>query len=423
MSIVHVLGAGVIGLTTAYSLARRGHSVVVVDQAIGPGVGGASFRNGAQLSYAYADAMATPALRRKLSKLILGFDPSFRIKLDLSTDFVRWGLSFIRNSTKSRFDENTIAILRLASESRAAMADLLSRHPLSFSHRRSAKAHLYVDAHAFGEAQKIVRLKKLYDVEQEVLSEDEVIQREPALRAYNGKLVGAVWSPCDEVGDCHVFCCELAKVLVRDYDVKFNFETTVSGLQLYRGGLVAISTTSGEIAAKLAVVSLGSGSRVALGNVGIRTAIWPIQGYSITLPVADMAPSASITDTAKKVVFCRLGERVRIAGLADIQGGQPSFQANRLQTLLEIARSVLPKAANYSADPLPWTGTRPMTPSSQPFIGRCRWKGVYMNCGHGALGWTLAMGSAGRIARIIQTELYGDCLSRRRRAPQPENGS
>jgi len=402
MTNFYVLGAGVVGIATAYALAQQGFGVSVVDSASGPGEGGASFGNGAQLSYSYTDALASPNLVKHLPGLLVGRDPAFRITPTCSLLFVRWGLELLRNATKERFQENTLHILQLALESRSAMAELRSRHSLSFAFRRSAKMHLYSSEAAFSKARAAVGLKEKFGVGQEILSPQEAVGREPALETYAGKLVGAVWSPLDEAGDCHLFCRELSDVLAAQYGVKFHYGMTVTGLKADNQGLCSITTSAGEINARHAVVALGSASSGLLQTVGLRVPIWPIQGYSVTLPATKSTPDVSITDTANKIVFCRLAEKVRIAGLADIGGQKPPFVSKRLQVLLLAAKSAFPRAAEYGAGPQAWSGLRPMTPSSQPLISASRIEGLYLNCGHGMLGWTLAAGSAFRLAEIIR---------------------
>ncbi len=402
MKRVIVLGAGVVGLATAYALARRGYAVTVIDGAPGPGVGGASFGNGAQLSYAYTDALASPSLRRQLPKLLLGRDPAFRLRLQPSAPFVLWGLELLRNTTQRMYEENTLAVLELALESRAALEGLMTKHTIAFSFRRSAKAHLYCDEKVFEKARKSIKLKQSLGVDQESLSPGEAMEREPALRYYKGTLVGAVWSPHEQVGDSHLFCQGLAEILAADYGVSFMYGTSVERLKVVTGRVSALVTNSEEIPATTVVVALGSSTPALLATAGIRVPIWPLQGYSVTLPATDETPDVSITDTANKVVFCRLGDRVRIAGLADIGRMSPAFRQSRLDDLVRSARAAFPSAADYEADHRAWTGLRPMTPSSRPIIGESRIAGVFMNCGQGMLGWTSAMGSGERLSRIIE---------------------
>ncbi len=401
---VHVLGAGVVGLTTAYMLACRGHEVQVLDAASGPGRDGASFGNGAQLSYAYTDAMANPGLRRQLAGLLRGKDPAFRMEPELSVRFARWGLDFLRNTTQGRFERNTLAVLELALESRAEMATLLGRHSIPFSHRRSAKAHLYPDASSLEKARRMIDLKLPFGTDQEILTAREVMDREPALQAYQGPLAGAVWSPHEEAGDCHLFCRGLADLLASDYGVSFAYGARVERLRVISGRLAAIETVQGEIPAQTAVVAMGAATAPILASAKVDVPIWPVQGYSITLPVTDRTPSVSITDVRNKFVVCQLDQRVRFAGLADVGGLTPTFRQARFDNLLRTVRAVFPEAADYHANAHPWSGLRPMTPSSRPIIGQSSVAGLFMNCGQGMLGWTLAMGSAKRLCHAVEMQ-------------------
>ncbi|ASY73861.1 FAD-dependent oxidoreductase [Sinorhizobium fredii] len=400
MAEVLVLGAGVVGITTAYALARDGHSVTVIDAGGSPAERGASFGNGAQLSYSYTDAMASPSLVRNLPKYLLGLDPAIRLQPTLSPAFWRWSLEFLANSSRSRFESNTIEVLRLAIESRRGILELTQK--LNFDHRCAGKLNLYGSVEAMRQAEALTQLKNAYGAQQVMLTRDQAIEREPALRAYGHTFAGALWSPLDESGDSRKFCCEFRHLLEREFGVKFWFGLKVRAIQTQQGKLCSVKTEADEISCTRAVIALGAWSRDIARTAGVNLPIWPTQGYSMTIPATDSAPAASITDTAHKVVFCRIGDRLRIAGLADIGKHRGEFRQHRFETLLETARSIFPQAGDYSADVQAWTGLRPMTPNSQPIIGLTKVGGLYVNCGHGSLGWTLSMGAASRLATVLQ---------------------
>lgn len=399
MARIHVLGAGVVGLATAYALARRGHAVNVIDAGAGPAEAGASFGNGGQLSYAYTDALASPALLRSLPKYLLGFDAAFRLRPSLRPAFWRWSLSLLANATAPAFRHNTLEALRLAMESRDAFAEIAPK--IAFDHRRCGKLHLYAAAPALNAARVLAELKNGYGAGQEILTPAQAIEREPALAAYRGRFVGALWSPYDEAGDSLLFCRDLRRLLEADYGVDFKFGTRVKALRAERGALVSLLTTEGEIPCQTSVLTLGVGSVAVARTAGIALPIWPLQGYSLTVPATDGAPAVSITDTARKLVLCRLGTRLRAAGLADLGPREAPFRPARFAALLASVRDAFPEAGDYAAPPEAWTGQRPMSPTSRPIIGPSQLGGLYLNCGHGSLGWTLSMGSAERIAGLV----------------------
>ncbi|MBB6488651.1 FAD-dependent oxidoreductase [Rhizobium lusitanum] len=399
MSEIVILGAGVVGMTSAYALARKGHAVTIIDAANAPAEAGASFGNGAQLSYSYTDALASPSLVRNLPKYMLGLDPAFQFRPTLSPGFWSWAAAFLANATRAKFEANTIEVLKLAMESRRAFAKI--RDLLDFDHRATGKLTLYSSLQAVHSAGALSRLKNAHGAGQVMLSPKEALEREPALARYGHSFAGALWSPFDESGDSQRFCLGLRHLLENQYGVTFSFGTKVRALTKRAGRLVAIRTEKGERACDRAVLSLGVWSRDVAATAGIMLPVWPMQGYSMTIPATAHAPIASITDSARKIVFCRVGDRLRIAGLADIGRSNGQFDPSRFNRLVETAREIFPDAGEYAADKTAWTGFRPMSPDSRPIVGPSKVKGLFLNCGHGSLGWTLSMGTAARLAELF----------------------
>ncbi|MBA8820918.1 amino acid dehydrogenase [Ochrobactrum sp. P6BS-III] len=389
---ITVLGAGIVGMTTAYALARKGFAVTVIDAAAAPAEAGASFGNGSQLSYFYTDAMATPSMAASLPKYFLGRDPAFRIKMSLSPRFLEWGMRFLFNSTQGKFERNTIDVLKLAMRGRDAFREI--SRSIEFDHRATGKLNIYSSRKSLEKASRLSDLKNRYGADQVILSVDESIARESSLEHYGHAFAGALWSPHDESGDSFLFCQALKRLLERDFDVKFMFNTVVKSINAKKGRICSVVTDKFEMPCSAAVLSLGSSTAFIARTIGIHVPIWPVQGYSMTVPATAHAPTASITDAARKTVFCRIGERLRIAGLADIGYGKEGFRQERFQTLFETARGIFPKAGDYNGEVSGWTGLRPVTPNSQPIVGRSKIDGVFLNCGHGTLGWTLSMATA-----------------------------
>jgi len=396
---VIVVGAGVVGVATAYALARRGARVVIVDREQQPGRG-TSFANGAQLSYLYTDALANPGILKRVPGLLLGLEPAFRLKPSLDPAYLWWLLQFLRNATPGRFRANTLAGLQLGLESRAAMAALLTAHPLDFGHSESGKLHLYDSSVGLAEAAKLVELKRQHGGEQEILSTEELLALEPALRNRTVLPVGAVYTPQDAVGDPFRFCVGLLDLLVRSFGVVARLGTTVTDVQL-RNGQAVVRVNDGEtLTADELVVCAGVESGRWLVPYGLGSSLQPMKGYSFTAPLGVDCPVSSITDVARKVVFCQLQGRVRVAGFAELGTADRTVSAKRFAYLLTTARDILPLAADYAATGEAWTGLRPMTPSSLPIVRRVR-PGLSVNIGHGMLGWTFAMGSAERLANAV----------------------
>ncbi|MER8886928.1 FAD-dependent oxidoreductase [Mesorhizobium sp. M0816] len=396
---VIVLGAGVVGMTSAYALARKGFAVTVIDAASAPAEGGASFGNGAQLSYSYTDAMASPSMVVNLPKYLLGCDPALRIALTPSPRFMSWGLRFLANATRSSFERNTIEVLKLAMESRTGFAELSER--IEFDYRSTGKLNVYSSHESLRNAEALSVLKNHYGAGQVILTRDQAIARDPALAHYGHPFVGALWSPFDAAGDSSLFCRNLRSLLENDYGVRFMLQTKVERLGTRAGIIAAVGTAVGELSCTRAVIALGAWTAPIARTVGISLPIWPVQGYSLTIPATALAPVASITDTARKMVFCRIGDRLRIAGLADIGPSSGEFKQERFRTLLDTAKGIFPKAGDYDGEVNAWTGLRPMTPNSQPIVGSSKVGGLFLNCGHGSLGWTLSMATASRLAEVV----------------------
>jgi D-amino-acid dehydrogenase len=394
-----IIGAGVVGLATAYAFARRGFDVTIIDQNDGPGEG-ASFANGAQLSYCYTDALANPRLIAQMPKLALGFEEAFRFRWKWDFDYWRWLMKFAENCTSGRFKSNTLASLALAQRSQQAMQQLLDSHRLNFGHHVAGKMHLYSSSEGFEQAQKILALKKGGCPEQKILSPDEAIAIEPALAQLNGSLVGAIYSPDEEVGDAHGFSREMLNLLKREYEVKTHFGLPVKDIDL-SNNQASVRLGNGDILqSDIAILCAGVQSARLAKSLGIYLPIQPLKGYSFTAPPGSNPPKTSITDTARRIVFTNLGNRIRVAGLADLGNDDVEVKSARISALISSARASMPEAVDYDSASNLWAGLRPMTPNSLPIISR-PYPNLAINTGHGALGWTLAMGSADRLADLV----------------------
>lgn len=393
-----VVGAGVVGIATAYAAARRGLSVRIVDRAAGPGLG-SSFANGAQLSYAYTEAMASPSLWSKLPSIALGMDRALSLRWSLDLDFLRWGLAFLRNASSANFRENTLAVLDLATQSRVAMGALLARHRIDFQHSAPGKMHLYRDPRAFDAAAAMVALKQERGVNQTVLTPQQAIDLEPAL-ADAADLAGVIYSPDEEVGDPQRFCVNLLALLQSDYAVSTCFGFEVMTVTALNKGLLLKSQDGRHLRSRNLVSCAGMDAAKVSRGMGMALPLMPVKGYSFTTAPGTRPPRISITDTDRKLVFCRLGDKMRVAGLAEVGNGSTEVDPRKATRLVEMARDSLPAAADYNAVESHWAGLRPMTPNSVPIIQRVK-PNVVVNVGHGMLGWTLAMGAGERALNVL----------------------
>ncbi len=396
---VIVLGAGVIGTTTAYYLSQLGYRVTVIDRASDVG-DGASFANAGQLSYSFTDALAKPEFLASIPGLLLGRDPGARVRL--TPGLMSWGLRFLGQCTTKRAAENTVAVLKTAMRSAKLMTELSQRVPFEFSHRRAGKLVLLGSEAELKAATISNRLKNLHGSDAKILSRAEVNSAEPALERISNEFIAAVYSQNDEVGDSLKFTAGLRKWLEEDDLVTFRLSSTARRIVANDGRAHAVVVDDDTIEADAIVVCMGAWSGHLLRTIGINPHIYPMRGYSITLPSGEASPSMSVTVLKHRMVFSNIDGFIRIAGFADFVGFDSSADTERIRSLLELARQVAPDAARYdSRDIFTWGGFRPMTPSGQPLVGATAVRGLFLNAGHGMLGWTLACSTAYDAAQAV----------------------
>ena len=388
---VLIVGGGIIGVTSAYALAEQGWRVRVVDSLAAPGLD-ASFGNGRQLSYSYTNALASPETLAHFPKVMLGCDPSLRLKLSPEPSFLSWLLRFAGNCSEARFRANTLASLELAHRSAQAMANLTACHPLDFEYRSSGKMVIYRSAKGFARAQEIMALKNSHGANVRACQPAEAIDLEPSLSAVSGDLAGAIHSAGDDVGNCRLFAVELLKLAQTRFGVEFTPDCSVVRLRLAKDHAVAVLDDGDEIRAARIVVASGSRANDLLAPIGFRQPLASMKGYSFTAPFGDQSPSVSITDPERRIVFTNTGNRMLVAGLAELGESNSRCDPGRIEVLKSLAEDALPKAADYSSAGDSWAGLRPVTPNSLP-ITRMLAPSLAVNIGHGMLGWTLALGS------------------------------
>lgn len=399
---VCVLGAGVVGLATAWQLNRQGFEVSVIDRAI-PGAG-ASGGNGAQLSYSYVQPLADPSIWRQLPKLLLSPASPLKLKPQLDPVQWRWGLAFLAACNAQTSRETTARLLALAAESRDAFEQMRADIDPDCDFSATGKLVLYSSETSLEGARRQLELQRTMGSEQRLVTPDECIAIEPALADYRDQMVGAIHTPSECAADCLKVCSELVRAL-QALGVRFLLNTEINGFDIRSGKVVAVQTGSGDVAADAFVMALGTASNRLGRQLGAYLPVYPLKGYSITVDVDSSpgaAPRVNVTDSARKVVFARIGSRLRVAGMAELVGHDASIPATRIETLAEATRSVFPRAGRF--DSLhPWTGMRPATPTGVPMVGRLASapRNMLFNTGHGALGFTLAFGSARQIGRDL----------------------
>jgi D-amino-acid dehydrogenase len=398
---VAVLGGGVVGVVTAWYLARKGHAVTVIER--GENVAsGTSHANAGQLSYSFTDALARPEFLRKLPGLLLGADPGILFRARPSVAMLRWGYVFLRQCTTAQARQNTVAVLKLAMRSAGLMDELMEAAAIDFSFVRAGKLVLLSGPGEVESARKSVLLKQEHGCATEILTRDEAIRVEPALADMRRDFVVAIYSRNDHVADARLFTFGLADWLDRRGAVLFHLGETATGVLTEAGRVRAVVTDRSEYEVDAVVVCLGTGSSDLLRPLGIDPAICPVRGYSITLPPGDNPPQVSISDLRHRIVLSRLGPSVRIAGFADFVDMETGRDAARIGVLLETARRIAPRAADYAAsETRGWAGCRPMTPDGRPRVGPTAIDGLFLNTGHGMLGWTLACATGHDVAELV----------------------
>lgn len=426
-SSVLVLGSGVIGVATAFYLARAGHRVTVIDRASGPAME-TSFGNAGQVSPGYSTPWAAPGIPVKAAKWLLQRHSPLSIRPDGSRFQVRWMGNMLKNCNGGDYAINKERMMRLAEYSRDCLRELRRDIGIHYEERTGGTLQLFRTQAQIDAVEKDVAVLKECGVAHEVLDRAGCARIEPALSAVGNTIVGGLRLPNDETGDCHLFTNRLAEA-AKAYSVDFRFGVDIHDLvtNTARTRVVGVQTSQGVFEADQIVVALGSYSRPMLKSLGLDLPVYPLKGYSLTIPIVDaaMAPVSTVLDETYKVAVTRFDDRIRVGGMAEVAGYDLSLNPRRRETLEKVVNDLFPHGGDLPKAEF-WTGLRPKTPDSTPIVGRTPFANLWLNTGHGTLGWTMAAGSGQLLADLIggrEAAIRHDDLSIDRYRRAASNGS
>lgn len=399
---VLVLGAGVAGVAAAWYLWRDGHEVTLLERNAAVALE-TSFANGGQLSYSYVAPLASPSVIPKIPPWLLRRDSPLKFVPEFDAEQWRWIVEFLAACTQRRADLTTERLLRLAFYSRSLMHELIAGHSLDFDYLRNGKLVVHTDARSFDSARRLLDYQRSLGCEQDALDARRTVEVEPALAAMQSRIAGSIYTPSEDAADCFKFCNELVRIMLAGPDpVRLCLGVDIRRILALRARLIGVETSHGVFEADRYVLALGTSAPGMARPLGIRIPVYPLKGYSLTLPVTDdrAAPRISVTDFKRKVVYARLGDELRVAGMADIAGRAPRIDTERVGQLVEEVRMAFPQATDFSRLQ-PWCGMRPATPRGTPVLGATPYSNLLLDAGHGALGFTLALGTGRVLADLV----------------------
>ena len=394
------MGAGVVGVTTAYYLASSGHEVTVVDRQSEPALE-TSFANAGEVSPGYASPWAGPGVPIKAIKWLLMKHGPLVIRPKLDPAMFAWLIKMLRNCTSARYAVNKSRMIPLAEYSRDCLRALRTETAIKYDERSHGTLQLFRAQAQLDHTADDIAVLKQYGVPYEILDRDGCVGAEPALAAVKHRIAGGLRLPQDETGDCHMFTQALA-ARAAELGVQFRLETTIERLTTDASLVSGVATSAGLLQADAYVMALGSWSPRLLKPLDISIPVYPVKGYSITVPITDpdAAPVSTVMDESYKVAITRLGDRIRVGGTAEVSGYSSQLHPARRATLDHSLTDLFPCGGN-TAKATFWSGLRPMTPDGPPVIGATRYPNLHLNTGHGTLGWTMACGSGRVLADLL----------------------
>lgn len=402
---IAVLGSGIIGTSTAWWLNQAGHEVVVIDRESGPAQE-TSRANGGQISVSYSEPWANPRAPLKLLRWLMKDDAPMLFRPQFDPRQWWWGLMFLRECLPARLAPNIRALVRMSEYSRGTLQSMRRELDIQYHHLERGILNFYRDQAEFEDSQRMAGVMRDFGVDRRIVSTDEIIQLEPALAGARHVIVGGDYTAEDETGDVYLFTTALADK-ARQAGVEFRFSTQLSRLISVGGRIEGAEVINPDglyetLRADVYVAALGSYTPQFVSPLGVPCNVYPAKGYSATFDILDpqAAPMVSLTDSAHKVVYARLGNQLRMAGTAELSGYSRAINTNRCQNMLELACELFPTALDFG-NVRYWSGLRPTTPSNVPLIGRTKIQNLYLNTGHGTLGWTMGAGSGRALADLI----------------------
>ena len=398
---VIVLGAGVVGISSAWYLHKAGHQVTVIDRAAGAAEE-TSHANAGELSYGYTTPWAAPGIPMKAMKWLFKPHSPLIIRPDGSAFQAKWLLQMLANCTEKRYKTNKERMVRISGYSRAMFAEFAAEQPdFDFEGRKLGTLQIFRSEQEMAAAQKDIAVLREYGVPCRELEPHECLLHEPGLGEAVKRLAGALHLPNDHTGDCYLFTTRLAALLA-ERGVQFHYHSPIERLEENGGSIRAVIAGGKRHEADAVVCALGSFSRPALKSLGLDLPVYPVKGYSLTVPITnpDAAPQSTVLDETYKVAITRFEQRIRIGGMAELSGYRLELPRKHRETLELVVRDLFPDGGDLSQSTY-WSGLRPMTPDSTPIIGKTHIANLYLNTGHGTLGWTMSLGSGRLIADLI----------------------
>jgi len=397
---VIVLGSGVIGLTSAWYLAQAGHQVTVVDRQP-RSAEETSFANAGQISYGCSSPWAAPGVPIKALKWLIQKHSPLVLKPGTSPELYIWAMKMLKNCTDKNYQINKSRMLRIANYSRQCLIDLRKSQSILYDGRQKGTLQVLRNHAQVDTIQKDMKLLRDSNIRFELLNLERCIEVEPGLALVKDKIVAGLHLPDDETGDCYQFCQQLTELAIAA-GVTFKFNVNVKNLLSDCTKITGVNTSIGELKADAYVVALGSYSVELLKPVGINLPVYPVKGYSLTLPMinAEFSPVSTVMDESYKVAITRFNDRIRVAGTAELAGFNLDLSNKRQATIAMVVEDLFPQAGDMNKAKF-WTGLRPMTPDGTPIIGKTSMANLYTNTGHGTLGWTMACGSGRLLADIL----------------------
>nr|WP_300308236.1 D-amino acid dehydrogenase [Halomonas sp.] len=396
-----VLGAGVVGVTSAYYLARQGHEVTVVDRQPSPAME-TSYGNAGQVSFGFSSPWAAPGIPQKAVKWMFQEHAPLKIQPRMDPTMARFMMKMLGNCNPESYATNKERMVRVAEHSRMCIDALRAETGIRYEDRQRGLLQLFRNDKQVAAADRDMQVLAQCGIRHKLLGADELTAIEPALARVPGKFVGGLHLPDDQTGDCHLFTNRLADYCRETLGVTFLFNTTIERLTRVSGRVEAVHTSAGKLTADSYVMALGSYSPFLARDLDIRLPIYPVKGYSLTLPVIDDggAPQSTVMDETFKVAISRFDNRIRVGGTAELASYDLSLAEKRRATIAMVVRDVFPEGGDLAQAEF-WTGLRPMTPDSTPIIGATKYDNLWLNTGHGTLGWTMSCGSAQLLADLV----------------------